>query len=954
MIHFIRLSTFLLLLGGCLTGAMAQSGAAIPSPKEHFGFTIGDDYQLATYTQTEAYFKKVAAASDRVKLVDIGLTEEGRHQYMLIVSSPENLKKLDRYKDISRQLARAEGLNDDQARALAQEGKAVVWIDGGLHATETVGTHQLIETIWQLVSRKDPETMRILDQDVILLTHANPDGQEIVTNWYMRNPKPDKRSLDNLPVLYQKYIGHDNNRDFFIMNMKETQNIGRQLFVEWIPQIMYNHHQRGPAGSVLAGPPYRDPFNYVFDPLMVTGIDALGAAMINRMNSENKPGYTRLGGSVFSTWYNGGLRTTTHFHNMIGLLTEIVGGPTPEDIPLVPSRLIPNGNTPNPITPQKWHFKQSIDYSISLNYAVLGYAARYRDELLFNIYRMGKNSIERGSKDHWALSPKRIDAINEAFKNDPKKPTSTSATSASATSASAALAQYGMLPRGGGMPVKYYDTIMKAPVLRDPRGFIIPAGQPDFATAVKFVNALIRTGIQIQQATADFTVAGKKYPEGSYVVKTDQSFRPHLLDMFEPQDHPNDFQYPGGPPVRPYDAAGWTLAYLMNVKFDRVLDGFDGPFKKLPYGELQSPEGRMAGTGSAGYLLSAKANNSFIAVNDLLASGVEVYRLPGGLGGKSTVESGAFFVPASAKAKSLIDKSAKDLGLDVTGLAKRPTTSLVKVSPMRIALWDTYGGSMPSGWVRWVMEQYHFPMKVIYPSDIDAGDLRKKYDVIVFVTRAIPPVSGQDTDIFRAMEREPKEEETPAEYRPRLAKITAAKSIPQLKAYMEAGGTVVTIGSSTNLAYHLKLPVKNALTEMAGSGQDKPLPGEKFYIPGSVLRVGLDSTQAATWGMPTQADVYFDNSPVFKVAPDAIAKGTVVPLAWFDTGKPLRSGWAWGQSYLQDGVAAFMAPVGSGKLYAFGPEITFRAQAQGTFKLLLNQLYMNGSASQPNSVQLGE
>lgn len=920
---------------------MAQS---IPSPKEHFGFNIGDDYQLATYTQTEAYFRKVAAASDRVKLVDIGATEEGRRQLMLIVSSPENLKKLDRYKEISTKLARAEGLTDDQARALAEEGKAVVWIDGGLHATETVGTMQLIETVYQLVSRKDPETMRILDQDVILLTHANPDGQEIVTNWYMREPTPNKRVLDNLPKLYQKYIGHDNNRDFFIMNMKETQNIGRQLFVEWIPQIMYNHHQRGPAGSVLAGPPYRDPFNYVFDPLMVTGIDALGAAMINRLNSENKPGFTRLGGSVFSTWYNGGLRTTTHFHNMIGLLTEIVGGPTPEDIPLVPSRLIPNGNTPFPVTPQKWHFKQSIDYSLSLNYAVLGYAARYRDELLFNIYRMGKNSIERGSKDTWGLSPKRIDAINDAFKNDSKRPASTT------SAAGAALAQYGMLPRGGGMALKYYDTVMKAPVQRDPRGFIIPANQADFATAVKFINALIKTGIQIQQATADFTVAGKKYPVGSFVVKTDQAFRPHVLDMFEPQDHPNDFQYPGGPPVRPYDAAGWTLAYLMNVKFDRILDGFDGPFKKLPYGELQSPEGRITGAAGGGYLLSAKMNNSFIAVNDLLASGVDVFRLPNGVGGKSAVEAGAFFIPASAKAKSLLDKSAKDLGLEVTGLAKRPGTQLTKVSPMRIALWDTYGGSMPSGWVRWLMEQYHFPMKVIYPSDLDAGDLKKKYDVIVFVTRAIPPVGGGEMDIYRAMEREPKEEETPAEYRPMLTKITPAKTIPQLKSFLEEGGTVITIGSSTNLAYHLKLPVKSALSEMTASGAERPLPGEKYYIPGSVLRVAVDSTQHATWGMPSQTDVYFDASPVFKPSPDAIAKGQIVPLAWFDTAKPLRSGWAWGQSYLQDGVAAFMAPVGAGKLYAFGPEITFRAQAHGTFKLLFNQLYSSGT----NGAQSGE
>src|SRR5882762_9616298 len=214
----ISLLMFLLLLISSLTRAQH-----IPSPKEHFGFSIGDDYQLATYTRTADYFKKLAAASDRVRLVDIGQTEEGRSQYMLIVTSPENHKNLDHYKGISQQLARAEGLTDEQAHALAAEGKAVVWIDGGLHATETVGTHQLIETAYELITRTDPETMRILDKVVILFTHANPDGQELVSSWYMRESSPEKRTMDNLPRLYQKYIGHDNNRDFFIMNMKETQ-----------------------------------------------------------------------------------------------------------------------------------------------------------------------------------------------------------------------------------------------------------------------------------------------------------------------------------------------------------------------------------------------------------------------------------------------------------------------------------------------------------------------------------------------------------------------------------------------------------------------------------------------------------------------------------------------------------------------------------------------------------
>src|SRR6201996_8423161 len=393
--------------------AHTQPSGPIPTPKEHFGFNIGDNYMLANYTQTEAYVKKLAAASDRCRYTVIGKTEEGRDQFMLIISSPENLKKLDRYKSISQQLAHAEGLTDDQAHALAAEGKTVVWIDGGLHATEVVATQQLIEIAYQLLSRNDAETTNILDKVIILLTHANPDGMELVSNWYMRNPTLGSRSLEQAPRLYEKYAGHDNNRDFYMLNLKETQNICRQLFVEWIPQIMYNHHQAGPEGSILAGPPYRDPFNYVFDPLVITSIDALGAAMNNRLNLEGKPGYTQRAGSSYSTWYNGGLRTTTYFHNQIGLLTEIIGGPNPTEVPLVPQRLIPNGATPNPVTPQKWYFRQSIDYSVSLNYAVLDYAVRYRDELLFNIYRMGRNSIERGQKDFWTLSPKRAEQINE-------------------------------------------------------------------------------------------------------------------------------------------------------------------------------------------------------------------------------------------------------------------------------------------------------------------------------------------------------------------------------------------------------------------------------------------------------------------------------------------------------------------------------------------------------------
>ena len=220
--------------------------------------------------------RSIGAESDRLKIEDIGLTAEGRHQYMAIITSPANHKNLEHYKDISRRLALADGLTDDQAHALAREGKAVIYMDRGLHATETVGAQSLIEMVYQLASRTDPETMRFLNDDIILLVLANPDGMELVSNWYMREPDETKRSLNGLPRLWQKYIGHDNARDMFMSNMPETININRVLYSEWFPQITHTHHQTGPAGAVVFMPPFRDPFNYNFDPLVIEELEPGG------------------------------------------------------------------------------------------------------------------------------------------------------------------------------------------------------------------------------------------------------------------------------------------------------------------------------------------------------------------------------------------------------------------------------------------------------------------------------------------------------------------------------------------------------------------------------------------------------------------------------------------------------------------------------------------------------
>ncbi len=917
----------------------APSAKQITAPKAALGFNIGDDYQMATYTQLESYWKKLAQESDRMKLVEIGKTAEGRPHYMAVISSPENMKNLPKYQGIVRRLARAEGVTEGEARKLSQDGKAIVWIDGGLHASETVGSQQLMETVYQLVSRTDPETLRILNDDIILCVQANPDGQELVANWYMRESDPLKRSMDSLPRLYHKYIGHDDNRDFYMSAMPETTNMNRQLFMEWYPQIVYNHHQTGPAGAVIFIPPFRDPFNYNFDPLVPLGIEMVGTAMHSRLVAEGKGGSAMRSGSTYSTWWNGGLRTITYFHNMVGILTEIIGGPTPIDVALVPEKQLPSGDWPLPVQPGPWHYRQSIDYEITNNYAILDLASRYKETFLFNAWRMGMNSVEKGSKDSWTVTPKRIEALKEAG--------AVTAPPAGGRGGRGGGAAAGG-GRGGGVPTALYASVLHDPAHRDPRGYIIPSDQADFPTAVKFANTLVKNGIVVLKASAAFTVNGKSYPAGSLVVKTAQAFRPHVLDMFEPQDHPNDFAYPGGPPNRPYDITGWTLAMQMGVAYDRILEGFDGPFVPAtgPNFELISPSaGPVSGpTNPAGWLISHRENDSFMVVNRLLKAKCDVYWMRRDMtaDGKD-LGTGAVWVPFSAAAKPIVEDGAKRLGVAAHGVAAAPSGDAMKLKPIRIGLYDQYGGLMPSGWTRWIFEQFEFPFEVVYPKTLDAGDLKSKFDVIVFTDGAARlGAAGGGRGGGGGGRGGGTPANLSAEYAATTGAITADKTMPQLKKFVESGGQIVTIGSSTSMAELLGVPVSSALTEMGADGKEHALPGEKFYIPGSLLKTNIDNTQPLAFGMPEKVDVFFDNSPVFKLAPDAAKKKTSA-VAWFDGQDVLSSGWAWGRQYLTGGSAVVEASVGEGKVVLFGPEVAFRAQPHGTFKLLFNGLY-EGSA----------
>ncbi|HMC11992.1 MAG TPA: hypothetical protein VKH44_11905, partial [Pirellulaceae bacterium] len=289
-----------------------------------------------------------------------------------------------------------------------------------------------------------------------------------------------------------------------------------------------------------------------------------------------------------------------------------------------------------------------------------------------------------------------------------------------------------------------------------------------------------------------------------------------------------------------------------------------------------------------------------------------------------------------------------------------PAKEAVAVKAVRIGLWDRYGGSMPSGWTRWLLERFEFPFQVVFPPELDQGGLREKFDVLIFVDGAIPArnaagggsggrgsTAGGDQPPAEDNAASGSEQNIPAEYRGRRGNVTAAKTVPALREFLEKGGTILTIGSSTSLGQHLDLPLSNHLVTTNKDGKEQPLPREKFYVPGSLLSVRVDTANPLAWGLGETADVMFSASPTYRLASDSEAAGngqtaTVRRVAWFDCKSPLRSGWAWGQEHLEGGIAIAEAKVGSGRLVMFGPQILFRAQPHGTFKFLFNAIVQAG------------
>jgi Zinc carboxypeptidase len=540
--------------------------ARAPEPKDVFGFAPGDDYKLASHEQIVEYFHTLDAASERIVVEEIGKSSEGRPMILAAISSEANIRNRARFQEIARQLAIARGVDEPRARALAKEGKAIVWIDGGLHATEVAGAQHTPELGWWLVASEDDEARRVRENAILLLMPSmNPDGLDIVREWYTKNLGTPFETTTP-PELYHHYVGHDNNRDWTMFTQVETQAVARQLYKVWYPQVVYNHHQSGPFPSRIWGPPMKDPVNPNLDPLVVSTINQIGEAMRKRFDEEEKPGYSSH--MLYDIWWNGSMRGGPDFHNMAGFLTETAlyryATPhcyAPEEIPEtfgerhknLPAK-IPSVNYTNPWLGGCWPLRQPVEYMITASRATLDLAARLKDDFLYNIWRMGTRQIVRGEK-----------------------------------------------AQGG------------------PYAYVIDLGaQHDPTRTVEFLRTFRIANIEIRQADAPFQAGGQTYPAGTYVIGP-HSFRPYVVDLIEPKKFPERRLYPGGPPDPPYDMTGYELSLQMGVKIDRVVEPFPLPARVVD--EIPPAPGGVQGSGTAGFALAPNQNMGAKALNRLLKAG---------------------------------------------------------------------------------------------------------------------------------------------------------------------------------------------------------------------------------------------------------------------------------------------------------------------------------------------
>ncbi len=651
--------------------------AQVTPPVEYLGYKPGDDFRLATYEQLIGYFELIEGQSDRLKVFDMGPTSEGRRMKYAIISSRENMANLDRYKEITGKLSLARNLTGENAKKLASQGKVIVWIDAGIHASETSPQMHHFQLAYDLITGTDRQSRFIRDNVILLLVHANPDGMTIVADWYNQNVGTPYE-ISRLPVLYHKYAGHDNNRDSFMGNLVETRNMNRIVGKEWFPELLYVQHEAAPFPARIWIPPNPEPVNPNIHPIIFRWKNLIGAAMGQGFESADLPG--AISRTAFDLWYPGYADgPSVEGHNIPSILTETANYryATPRfytinDFPEQYRDLTMGTFYPSPWTGGWWRFRDAVEYNLTASKSVLDIAAKYRYEFLYYKYKMAK------------------DVINKFNKNPPY-------------------------------------------------GWIIPAQQRDPNSTALMLNRLIDYGIEVYKADKNFVYNGIPYPRGSYIIPTGQPFGMYVKNILEKQQYPDLRKYGhlwqgisrtlkwDGAPLAPYDGVGWTLPLQMGVKTHKMDTRQNIKSTLIP--EAVSPAGRITGKGPQ-LFFSQTDNNSFIAVNRILKENGKVSRALSDFSiGSKKYPKGTFIAATGSISSAALGSIVSGNRIQMTaGGAQVKSKILLKA---KVGLYESWVANMDRGWISYILEKYQFPYLSITDAEVKAGDLHNRFDIII-------------------------------------------------------------------------------------------------------------------------------------------------------------------------------------------------------------------------------
>jgi len=925
----------------------------VTSPQEFFGFQLGADRKIARWDKIVEYFHRLEAESDKIKVVEMGKTTEGNPFLLVIISSPENLAELERYKAINKRITDPRGVPEEEIKALVKEGKAIVCQSMSLHATEIGGTQMSPELAYDLLTQDSDSTRQILDSVIFLMVPCfNPDGEIMVADWYEKWLGTEYEGV-SVPWLYHKYAGHDNNRDAFALNLPESRYMAEILFTEWRPHAYQDHHHMGSTGARLYLAPYSDAIRPYADPLVWREDSWFGAHMAYSLEEAGKTGI--LNAAQYPGWGHFGFHWITTHHNIAGMLTESASaklatpvyihphqlrGASPKTMPKYEAQT----NFPHPWPGGWWRLRDIVEQQKIAAYALLEIAAKFKEKVLWNAYLKAKRQTERGAAGK-------------------------------------------------------------------PKAYIISRDQHDPLTARKLVRLLLAQGIDIEVAESPILVDGRLYPPGSYVISLAQPKMGVIKSLLGRTFYPDSYwtRNPDGSPIM-YDTATDTIGEFMGVKVDEIDSPVTGKLaqvREIKVGTGPDPAVQSPAEHVKGYLLDPRLNDTFVVVNRLLSKGIRVLRLeepvcatskccgsggdmtkvpgagaegnpgansggspggnlqgsPGGhpagdLGSspgdnpgstplgfsvgydflsqltKETVSrchlpEGAFYVEDSPETREVLALSVADLGLPFYRVQSEPEAKKHDLKRLRVGMYQRYwGGNMDEGWTRFVLEKFEFPYVTLRDDDFKAGNLNEKVDVIILPSDRSQMIIGpdnQDRDGRSRPEGRWPIPPMPPEYRSGIGK----EGVKALREFVEKGGKLLAFDMASDFAIEtLGLRVRNVVANTTF---------KEFYCHGSTLRVKVDTRHPYGYGMPDQALVMNFGSPTFEVT-DNFAPENYQVVAEYPEKNLLQSGWLIGEERMAKKPCMIAARVKHGEVVLFGFRPQFRAQMHGTFKLVFNCL----------------